>query len=108
MRDLAANQTQLREGHNLINVLVAAGEFPLGLSYGHLAGQSMDKGAPMNWVGLQPVPVDLHPVSIGKNAPHPNVARLFYDYLLSEEGQKLIVSFRRISPRIGMDPEPEG
>jgi len=106
MRDLAANQTQLREGHNLINVLIAAGEFPLGLTYGHLAEQSMDKGAPMNWVGLQPVPVDLHPIAIGKNAPHPNAARLFYDYLLSEEGQKLIMSFRRIPPRNGMEPEP--
>jgi iron(III) transport system substrate-binding protein len=101
MQDLSRNQTQLRDGHNLINVLIGAGEFPLGLTYGHLAEHFMDKGAPINWVGLQPVPVDLHPVAIGKNAPNPNAAKLFYDYLLSEEGQKLIPVAPELAPKYG-------
>ena len=44
-------------------------------------------GAPLEWVPVEPVVAKLHPVAITAQAPHPNAAKLFADYLLSKEGQ---------------------
>ena len=41
---------------------------------------------------------------ISKNAPHPNAAKLFMDYLLSEEGQRTYLSESLEPARTGMDP----
>ncbi|MSP37921.1 MAG: hypothetical protein EXR70_05470 [Deltaproteobacteria bacterium] len=34
---------------------------------------------------------------LAAKAPHPNAARLFYDFLLSKEGQEMLRGFQRIS-----------
>jgi ABC-type Fe3+ transport system substrate-binding protein len=38
-------------------------------------------------------------VGINKSAPHPNAAKLFVDFVLSQEGQELIVKTDRSSVR---------
>ena len=38
-------------------------------------------------------------VGINKSAPHPNTAKLFVDFVLSKEGQELIVKTDRSSAR---------
>jgi iron(III) transport system substrate-binding protein len=44
---------------------------------------------------------------IVKNAPHPNTAKLFIDFLFSEEGQKTMVDlYGDYSPRPGVAPPP--
>jgi iron(III) transport system substrate-binding protein len=63
-------------------------------------------------VGVYPeegMPIAIAPVAIFKDAPHPNAARLFIDYVLSEEGQRLLAIdiFGLYSMRIGM-PTPAG
>lgn len=47
------------------------------------------------------------PSAILKNAPHPNAARLFAEFLLSEEYSKLLVRYRGIPMRADVAP-PEG
>jgi iron(III) transport system substrate-binding protein len=37
------------------------------------------------------VPISVAPMAINKNAPHPNAAKLFYDFALSKEGQMMMV-----------------
>lgn len=37
------------------------------------------------------VPISVAPMAISKNAPHPNAAKLFFDFALSKEGQMLMV-----------------
>ena len=39
-------------------------------------------------------------------APHPNAGKLFIDFLLSKEGQKMLVGFRRIPVREDVDADP--
>ena len=54
------------------------------------------------------VPGNTRPVSIPANAPHPNAAKLFMNWRLSEEGQRLMQDgFGMRSVREGM-PTPEG
>jgi ABC-type Fe3+ transport system substrate-binding protein len=63
------------------------------------------QGAPVDWVGLEPAIVALHPISVVERAPHPNAAKLFIDYVLSEEGQRLFARRGREPARPGIRPE---
>ena len=54
------------------------------------------------------IPLVIGPVAILTAAPHPNCARLFEDFVLSAEGQEVVVaSMQTYSVRPGMGP-PEG
>lgn len=70
---------------------VIAGEYPMGLMmFNHHTVISAQKGAPSDWLKLEPMPVALDAVGILKNAPHPNAARLLVDFLVSEDGQRVL------------------
>src|SRR5215203_242816 len=70
---------------------VIAGEFPMGLMmFNHHAVISAQKGAPSDWLKMEPLPVAFDAVGILKDAPHPNAARLLVDFLTSEDGQKVL------------------
>jgi iron(III) transport system substrate-binding protein len=70
---------------------VIAGEYPLGLMmFNHHTVISAQKGAPTDWLVMEPVPVALDAAGILKDAPHPNAARLLVEFLTSEEGQTIL------------------
>ena len=70
---------------------VIAGEYPIGLMmFNHHAVISAQKGAPSDWIKMEPVPVALDAVAILKDAPHPNAAKLLVDFLTSEDGQRVL------------------
>lgn len=76
-------------GRALLNQAVS-GEFPVVLQiFNHHAVISAKKGAPVNWVALEPATNFL--VIMGKmaNSPHPNAAKVLMNYIVSEEGQKV-------------------
>jgi iron(III) transport system substrate-binding protein len=85
-RDLVArNGMSVRLGHTLLNNLVISGEVPLALTvYNYMPEQAKKKGAPIDWVALEPAIARSNAVGIARRAPHPTAARLFYDYLLGE------------------------
>jgi len=69
---------------------VIAGEYWINLmAFSHHAVISARKGAPSDWLKIEPAPVTLDTVALLKGAPHPNAARLLLNFLLSEEGQKV-------------------
>ena len=59
----------------------------------------------MDWVGLEPAIIALHPISIVEKAPHPNAAKLFIDFALSDEGQRIFVQRGRESAKPGLKPD---
>ena len=70
---------------------VIAGEYPLGLMmFNHHTVISAQRGAPSDWIRMEPVPVAFDAVGILKDAPHPNAARLLVEFLTSEDGQKVL------------------
>ncbi len=72
---------------------VIAGEYAIALQiFNNHPGISAAKGAPVDWIKLQPSLAALSAVSITKPAPHPNAAKLLVDFLVSSEGQEI---FRR-------------
>ena len=96
-RRLSAMRPDIRDGHVLLASLVAAGEVPVGLSmYASNIVPLMRKGAPIDFVPVQPVVARPQGIGVMKNAPHPNAGRLFADYVLSPEGQTLFESMGRV------------
>ncbi|HET7765596.1 MAG TPA: extracellular solute-binding protein [Burkholderiales bacterium] len=92
-RDLVAkNGLSPRTGHTLLNNMVIAGEVPLALDiYNYMPEQAKRKGAPIDWFALEPAVARSNAIGIARRAPHPNAALLFYEYMLGEEGQRVLV-----------------
>ena len=93
---------------------VIAGEYGIALQiFNHHAVISAKKGAPVKWIPIEPATGLLSVVSIPKNAPHPNAAKLFEDFLVSKEGQRAYqaAEYLPADPAIpALDPtlKPEG
>jgi ABC-type Fe3+ transport system substrate-binding protein len=69
---------------------VIAGQYPIGLMIiNYHSVISANQGAPCAWVKMEPVIESYNYLQILKNAPHPNAARLLYDFILSREGQTI-------------------
>jgi iron(III) transport system substrate-binding protein len=92
-RDLMANnKPTLRTGHSLLGNLVSSGEVPLGMDvYNHTVTSGMKIGAPVNYTILDPAIGVSFSLGLSNQAPHPNAALLFYEYMLTD-GQKIFAS----------------
>lgn len=67
------------------------GENPLVLSiYNYHAAISKNQGAPVDWIRMEPLVAHVGLVSLIKGAPHPNAGKLLIDYILSDEGAKVM------------------
>ena len=88
---VAANGMSVRKGHTLLTQLVASGEVPLALTvYNYKAEQLRAEGAPIDWFTIGNAIARPNGVGVARRAPHPHAAVLFYDFELSEEGQRII------------------
>jgi iron(III) transport system substrate-binding protein len=107
MKKLAAQDLRMQRGHTLLTQLVAAGELPIGIAmYGHRVESMKKQGAPLEWVGLNPVVANLHPIALSARPPHPNGGRLLVDFMLSKQAAKIIQSMSRIPDRTDVPPDP--
>jgi len=105
MKRLARQNVSLRSGTTLLTNLVVAGEIPLVIDiYAYTVDRAKKNGAPIDFHVVEPAIVHTIAGGISKNAPHPNAAKLFMDYLLSEEGQRTYLSESLEPARTGMDP----
>jgi iron(III) transport system substrate-binding protein len=69
---------------------VIAGEYSLAIqTFNNHSVISAARGAPVEWIPMNPSLAYFSVVGLTKGAPHENAAKLFIDFLLSEEGQKL-------------------
>lgn len=81
---------------------VIAGEYAIALQiFNHHAVISAKKGAPVDWIKMEPATGTLSVVAIHKNAPHPNAAKLLVDFIISKEGQEVF----RDADYITADPQ---
>jgi ABC-type Fe3+ transport system substrate-binding protein len=68
---------------------VILGQYAIALSiFNHHAVLSAQKGAPVAWLKVEPIPAPFHSIGLVKNGQHPNAGKLLIDFLLSEEGQR--------------------
>ena len=92
MKKLSEQNLDLRDNKTLLANLLAAGEFPiLANCYIDDVMRLKRSGAHLEWLpGSDPIPAGTHPAGIYAFAPHPNMAKLYIDFLLSDYGQKII------------------
>ncbi len=100
LRKLAAQEIQFRVGHTLIQTLAAAGERAIVVvAFANGVERLKKDGAPIDWVAADPIIGLTFGLGLAKDAPHPNAARLFIDFLLSREGQEILADVGYYAPR---------
>ncbi len=82
--------------------LMMAGEFAVSLAArGRRVVEFKEEGAPIDYRLFEPYPSVPNFISLMARAPHPNGAILFYDWLLSQEGQSALAQVPRLTIRKG-------
>jgi iron(III) transport system substrate-binding protein len=108
LKGLARQNIQWRRNHALICQLIAAGEFPVGITYAHRVEAMRKVGAPVDWVKtLRPIIAVVAPLGLSADAKHPASARLFLDFLISKTVQETMAKMGRIPARRDVDPFPD-
>jgi iron(III) transport system substrate-binding protein len=82
LKSLAAMDPILKRGSTARATLLVAGEYPLVVAFNQTMQRMLSKGASVDWVALEPAVVVLDLIAVAAKAPHPNAARLFYDFLI--------------------------
>lgn len=92
-KKLAQQDLILINGHSKQALLLTAGEFPI-IVYSDIARteELKTKGAPIEWVRAEPYITVLVSAAITREAKHPAAARLFMNYLASDEGQRQVLA----------------
>ncbi|WP_048811164.1 ABC transporter substrate-binding protein [Thermococcus gammatolerans] len=87
---------------------IIEGQDPIGVTLDYMVRQSMEEGAPINYVypedGTVVIP---SPIAIMKSTKNPDAAKAFVDFLLSKDVQELLVQYGIIPARTDVTP-PKG
>jgi iron(III) transport system substrate-binding protein len=91
-RDLAKNSLHIVESANDPAGLVASGERPIGADGAeYFYYKTQKQGNPIQIVyPKEGIPLIVSPVAIAKDAPHPNAAKLFSEFIFAQESQQLL------------------
>ena len=70
---------------------VIAGQYPIALiMFQHHAVISQQKGAPIKFLLTDPIISTTQNIALLTHAPHPNAGKLLIEFILSDEGAKII------------------
>ena len=91
-RDLAKYKLHIVQSANDPAGVVASGERPVGVNGAeYFYYNTLKKGNPIKIVyPKEGVPLVVSPTAIAKDAPHPNAAKLFTEFMFSKESQQLL------------------
>jgi iron(III) transport system substrate-binding protein len=94
VKALGDNSPSLVASHTQALTQVEQGEpAATATAYGYLAAaQAKQDPAHLAFVNASALPASLNLADVAKNAPHPDAAKLFLDWLESQPGQQVIVS----------------
>jgi iron(III) transport system substrate-binding protein len=104
MRRFSQQKPALRDGNVLIANLLAAGEFPIGITYAHLVERLRTRGAPVEWIAVKPMVAAPISIALAARPLNPNAANLFIDLVLSKEGSEILKSMGRVPTRADIQP----
>ena len=109
LRDIVAkNGVSVRKGHSLMANLVVSGEVPVALTaYVDEVDTLKKAGAPIDYAFAAPTVAMPTAVGVFRRAPHPHAAVLFADFLLSEEGQKILAANSMVPTNLKVQRLPE-
>jgi len=92
-KKLAANDCKIVKGNGAVARNIATGEYFIGITIDFMARDLMEKGSPVAYVyqseGSVYIPT---PIGVISNTKNPELAQEFINFVLSEEGQEVLVS----------------
>lgn len=94
IKALGANDPKLVTSHTEALTQVEAGEpIASATTYGYKAAKEAKKNpTEMAFLNTNPMPASLTLIDVVKNAPHPDAAMLFEDWMVSRAGQQAIIT----------------
>lgn len=105
---LKDNGMSVGKGNGGILKAVSEGQKGVGIVVDYMVARAAAKGAPVKFVYPEEgVPVVTEPIGVVKGAANEKLAKLFEDFVLSEEGQKFTASIGYTPVRKGVKA-PEG
>ena len=102
IRALLRNGMMPRKGHTLQIQLLCAGEFKAGVELHayQIMQARREKGCPIGMAFADPTPASTGShIAITKAAPHPYGAALLVDFMLSDDGAKIVADSGRLPAR---------
>ncbi len=89
---LKDNNMRLERGSTGVVNSVAAGEYMVSVGVDYIAREIQAQGAPISFIyPADNIPLIESPIAIIRNTSNPEAAKLLYDYIISEEGQQVLV-----------------
>ena len=102
---LSQQNLAIRIGRDTTTQMMMAGEAHLAVTtYAYNNEGLRAANAPVDWVAEDLIPTLIYPLTMARHAPHPYSAALFYDFLISEEGQRLIAREGRVVAHPKVEP----
>lgn len=94
LRKLAAQKiTNMTSSQRTVLDRTILGESPIALMiFNHHVPISQEKGAPVEWIRMEPLVSSASLIGLVKDAPHPNAGKLLIDFILSDEGQEAVAA----------------
>ncbi len=103
MRKLAQQNLRPVQGFTHMANLLAAGEYPIALMSQVTKIEEMkEKGAPVDWASNTPNFSTVGAYALSRNPPHPAGARLLIDFVLSDQGQRVLGRTGKLPMRRGV------
>jgi iron(III) transport system substrate-binding protein len=103
MKKLAQQSLRPVQGFSHMANLLAAGEYPIALMSQVTKIEEMkEKGAPVDWASNTPNFSTVGAYALSRTPAHPGGARLFIDFVLSEQGQKALGLTGKLPMRRGV------
>ena len=103
-KKLRANGCELESGTTATHNQVAAGAYKVGVMLDYVSHNLMAQGSP---IGFTYLPKDLisifSPIGLVKGCANPENGKLLYDFILSKEGQEILVANNLLSVRNDVD-----
>ena len=109
MKKLAQQNLRPVQGFTHMANLLAAGEYPIALMSQVTKIEEMkEKGAPVDWASSSPNFNTVGAYALSRTPPHPAGARLLIDFVLSEQGQRVLGRTGKLPMRRGVPTQSKG
>ncbi len=99
---LKANDCKMESGTNATHNQIAAGEYDVGVCLDYVTANIKEKGSPIEYVYPEDTVSIYSPIGLVKDAKNLENGKLLYDFILSQEGQEILVAQNLLSVRDGV------
>lgn len=107
-KKLADMGTELQSSSGSTNNAVAAGSYKIAFGVDYNTKNLMAEGSPIGWHDTQDIVAVPCPIAIPTGAPHLELAKLLYDFILDPDGGQKLLTQYNITPVVDVVELPVG